>query len=265
MNWVFLKCLLYSDHQCGSWLFGPLLGRKCRDWTSKLQVNTDALCTQQHIQIAVICQTAREGEVLHILQLFYSCPPVFLYLPPTSISITRLRLPVSNCVRERRKRASGSQGLVCICLWSIKLIGLLGHVVYNGLISPSSIKYSLLFSPLSRGNMTLTALDSTSELTSATLACYWHFTPCFFLSKPVSFSLVSAHAPKHVISSCPNWWPWQPAPPLKTNNHQICSWSMQKEKTAACVWWALSDPLSSRYGPTRSLLPFIYSHILLIL
>ncbi len=37
------------------------------------------------------------------------------------------------------------------------------------------------------------------------------FQPCFFLSKPVSFSLVSAHALKHVISSCPNWWPWQPA------------------------------------------------------
>lgn len=182
VNRVFLKWLLYSNHQCGSWLFGPLLGRKCRDWTSKLQVNTDALCltTEQHIQIAVICQTAR--EVKFFIYCSYSIP-VLLHS-----CIYHLHLSVlpgwdfqwaTVCERER-KRASGSQGLVCICLWSIKLIGLLGHVVYNGLISLSSIKYSLLFSPLSRGNMTLTTLDSTSELTSATLACYWHFNPVFF-------------------------------------------------------------------------------------
>lgn len=67
------------------------------------------------------------------------------------------------------------------------------------------------------------------------------FQPCFFLSKPVSFSLVSAHAPKHAISSCPNWWPWQPAHPSRLTIIRFAHDPCRRKNSCLCLM-----------GPVRS-------------
>ncbi len=189
-----------------------LLGRKCRDWTAKLQVNTDALCTQQHIQIAVSVKQLGRWSSSYIAAILFlsSCIPVF-----TTYIYQYYQVETSSeqlCARE--KESEWEPG-TCLHLFMINQTNRSPWACcLQWTYFPEFDQVFTAFLSLVKRKYDSYCTDSTSELTSATLACYWHFNPVFFSLTSVFFTRLGARS-KHVISSCPNWWPWQPAHPSR--------------------------------------------------